>query len=84
MTGPCFVYILECSDGTYYTGIAADVQRRLVQHLNGKGAKYTRGRLPVTLVWAELVGTRGEAAREERRIKKMGRAEKEEMMGFPE
>ncbi len=72
------VYILECADQTLYTGIAADLQRRLRQH-NGElsgGPKYTRGRRPVRLLWSQTVATRGEALQREIAIKALSRAEK--------
>ena len=65
------LYILACADGTLYTGVAKDVEARVRQHNNGKGAKYTRGRLPVNLVYSERVGTHGDALRRERRVKMM-------------
>ncbi|HYO15310.1 MAG TPA: GIY-YIG nuclease family protein [Thermoanaerobaculia bacterium] len=75
-----FVYILRCADGSLYTGIARDVERRLAQHQAGKASRYTRGRLPVTLVWNREVGSWSLALREEIRIKALSRAEKEEML----
>lgn len=71
-----YVYILECSDGTLYTGITTDVNRRLNQHNSGKGAKYTRARLPVKLVALSEAGDRSEASKEEYRIKQLTRKEK--------
>lgn len=71
------VYILECSDGTYYTGITNDLAKRIAKHDSGKGAKYTRSRVPVILVYAKPIGTMGDALKEERRIKKMTRKQKE-------
>lgn len=75
------VYILECSDGTYYTGIATDVKRRLSEH-NGseKGAKYTRSRQPVKLVYCEKADNRSEASKMEYAIKKMDRKTKEKLI----
>lgn len=74
------LYILECGDGTLYTGITDDVQRRLEQHRCGKGAKYTRGRGPLTLVYTEECGTRAEASRREYAVHHMNRAEKLKMI----
>ena len=75
------VYILSCADGTYYTGITNDLERRLVAHNTGKaGAKYTRGRRPVRLLWSEVCATRGAALMREAVIKGMTRSEKEEMI----
>ena len=70
------VYILKCGDGTYYTGISNDVDKRLQKHQKGFGAKYTRGRSPLTMVYNEVIGTRSEASKEEYRIKKLTRIEK--------
>lgn len=71
-----YIYILECSDGTLYTGITTDVQRRLNQHNLGKGAKYTCMRRPVVLKAVFSVNTKSEALKEEHRIKKLPRHEK--------
>lgn len=70
------LYLLRCGDGTLYCGIALDVQARLKQHQEGKGAKYTRGRGPLELVYEEACGTRPEALRREREVKRMPRAVK--------
>ena len=70
------VYIVRCADDTLYTGIAPDVPKRLQKHNEGKGAKYTRGRRPVTLEYTEEWGTRSAASRREREIKAMTREEK--------
>jgi predicted GIY-YIG superfamily endonuclease len=75
-----FVYILRCADGSLYTGIARDLGRRLAQHQAGKASRYTRGRLPVTLVWIREVDSWSLALREEIRIKALSRPEKEEML----
>ncbi len=71
-----YTYILQCSDGTLYTGYTLDVKRRTTVHNSGKGSKYTRGRLPVTLVYYETLDTKKEALQRERQIKKMDRLEK--------
>jgi len=71
-----YVYILECSDGSLYTGYSTDPDRRLRQHNSGKGAKYTRARKPVRLVFKRGFPTRSEALRFESEIKKKGRAAK--------
>lgn len=71
-----YVYILRCRDGTLYTGITDDVQRRLAAHNAGKGAKYTRGRGPVTLCYQETVESYGAALRREYAIKRLPRQEK--------
>ena len=70
------VYILRCSDGTLYTGIAPDVQKRLMLHNAGTGAKYTRGRGPVELVYQEQLEDRAAASKREYAIKQLSRAEK--------
>ena len=71
-----FVYILRCGDGSLYTGCTDDVQRRLAVHRSGKGAKYTRSRLPVELAYQEAVPDRSAALRREAAIKKLTRQEK--------
>jgi putative endonuclease len=73
---PCYCYILECSDGTYYTGWTTDPERRLRQHNRGKGARYTRDRRPVRLVYVEGQPDRSSAMRRENKIKRMKRAAK--------
>ena len=70
------LYILECSDGTLYTGITNDFERRLSEHQDGKGAKYTRGRRPVKLVYSEECGDRSVASKRESEIKYMRRTAK--------
>ena len=71
-----YLYILECRDGSLYTGITDDVSRRLAQHNAGKGAKYTRGRGPVQLRYQEECGTHGDALRREAQVKRLTRQEK--------
>ena len=71
-----YVYIVQCSDGTLYTGITTDVNRRLNEHNSGKGAKYTRSRVPVTLMAVTEAGTRSEASKEEYFIKQLSKEEK--------
>ena len=70
------VYILRCADGTYYTGIALCPVARLAAHNSGRGARYTRGRLPAALVYTEKALTKGAALRREMAIKKLSRAQK--------
>lgn len=72
-----FLYILRCGDGSLYTGIALDLERRLAQHRAGKASRYTRSRLPVELVWFREVESWSAALREEARIKRLNRAAKE-------
>lgn len=74
------VYIVECADGTLYTGVATDVAARIAVHNAGKGAKYTRGRLPVRLRYLEVVGDRGAALKREHAIKRLSRAAKLKMV----
>lgn len=72
------VYILECADGTLYTGIARELERRLAQH-NGElagGPKYTRGRRPVRLLWSAMAEDRGQALKREAAIKRLPKADK--------
>ncbi len=75
-----YVYILRCGDGTLYTGITDDIPRRLAAHRSGKGAKYTRGRGPLKLAYAEEVPDKSAALRREAAIKKLSRAEKEKLI----
>ena len=71
-----YTYILSCADGTLYTGWTNDLDRRLAAHNAGKGGKYTRVRLPVTLVYHEEFDTKEEAMSREYAIKQMTRAQK--------
>ena len=70
------LYILRCKDGTLYTGITDDLARRLAQHRAGKGAKYTRGRAPLTLAYQEPCENHSQALRREIEIKRLSRTEK--------
>jgi len=70
------VYILECADGSLYTGITKNLTRRIIEHETGKGARYTAGRGPFRLVHQELHSTRSEATKRETAIKTMTRARK--------
>lgn len=72
----CYCYILECADGTFYTGWTTDPDRRVSQHNKGIGAKYTSTRCPVKLVYVEQLSTRTDAMKRELAIKKMKRAQK--------
>jgi putative endonuclease len=76
MTAPAHVYLLSCADGTLYCGWTTDVARRLGEHQAGTASRYTRSRLPVSLAWSKAVASRGDALREEHRIKRLTRAEK--------
>jgi len=75
-----FVYILRCGDGSLYTGSAVDPAARLRLHQAGRASRYTRAHLPVTLLWSREFATWGAALREEHRIKKLSRAEKEALL----
>ena len=71
------LYIVCCADGTLYTGIATDVDRRLAEHESGlRGAKYLRGKGPLNIVFSEAVGSRAEASQLEYRVKKLNRLKK--------
>lgn len=75
------VYIVRCADDTYYTGIAADVARRMVEHESSpRGAKYLKGRGPLQLLYSKPVGDRSRASRLEYRIKKLDRKDKEALI----
>ena len=71
------VYVVECADGTYYTGYTTDMERRVAEHDAGEGAKYTRGRTPVELRHVESYDSRSAAMSREYEIKRLTRAEKE-------
>ena len=75
-----YVYILRCADGTLYTGSTNDPDRRLAAHNAGKGAKYTRCRLPVTMVYREEVPDKSAALQREWAVKQMKRSEKLDMI----
>ena len=75
-----YLYILSCGDGSLYTGITTDVEKRLEAHRQGRGAKYTRGRGPLTLCYQEVCGTHSQALRRELAVKKLSREEKERLI----
>lgn len=78
-----FVYIVRCADGTYYTGWTTNLTRRVAAHNRGaNGAKYTKSRRPVTLVYAERAETKHEAMRREYAIKQLSRRAKESLIGW--
>lgn len=79
---PWFVYLLRCGDDTLYCGIALDVEARLKQHAEGKGAKYARGRGPLELVYHEACAGKSEALKRERLIKRLPRAAKLRLCGL--
>ena len=79
-----FVYILRCSDNTLYTGVAKDLEKRLQQHNHGRdGAKYTRGRRPVELVYQEPARDRSAAQQREHSIKRLALAQKRALIAQP-
>lgn len=75
-----YLYILRCGDGTLYTGITTDVEKRLEAHRSGKGAKYTRGRAPLELVYREDCGSHSDALKREAAVKKLPRRQKEDLI----
>ena len=76
------VYVLECADGTLYTGYTTDLERRVREHNAGEGAKYTRGRAPVEVRHRERFDSRSAAMSREYEIKQLSRAEKERLVGL--
>ena len=74
------VYLLECADGTLYTGIARDPEARLAVHNSGRGAKYTKARRPVQLVYWEAAGAKSDALRREAAVKRLTRQRKLELV----
>ena len=80
MGKPWYLYILRCGDGTLYTGITTDVQARFEAHQCGKGAKYTRGRGPLELVYQEECESHSNALKREVAIKSMTREEKQKLI----
>ena len=72
----CYVYILICEDGSYYTGFTQDLKARLEKHLRGEGSRYTRMKRPERIVYVEWFKTRSEAMRREREIKRLTHKEK--------
>lgn len=76
------VYVVSCADGTLYTGYTTDLNRRLTEHNAGEGAKYTRPRTPVELVYHETYETRSTAMSREYEIKQLSRREKERLVGL--
>ena len=78
---PCYAYMLECADGTFYTGWTNDLEKRLKTHNEGKGSKYTRTRTPVLLVYHESFETKQEAMRREYAIKQLTKQQKLSLIG---
>ena len=80
MESTWYLYILRCADGTLYTGITTDVEKRLEQHRCGKGAKYTRGRAPLELVYREECGSHSQALKRECAVKALKRQQKQALI----
>lgn len=81
MESAWYLYILRCGDGSLYTGITTDVEKRFCQHQSGKGAKYTRGRSPLELVYREECGSHSDALKREHAVKSLKREEKLQLIG---
>jgi putative endonuclease len=79
---PWYVYIVKCADDSLYTGIAKDVDRRIEEHNHSNllGARYTRGRRPVSLVYHETLDSRSQASKRENEIKRLSRKDKESLV----
>ena len=75
-----YVYIVKCSDGTLYTGYTTEIERRIEEHNLGQGARYTRGRTPVTLMHHETFSSKSKAMKREYAIKSLSRQEKQELI----
>ena len=75
-----FLYILECSDGSFYTGITNDLKKRLQRHNSAKASKYTRLRLPVVLIYSENLESRSLALKREAQVKRLSRIQKEQLV----
>ena len=80
MDSKWYLYILKCGDGTFYTGIATDVLKRLEMHRSGKGAKYTRGRGPLELVYSEECENHSQALKRECEVKKLTKERKQQLI----
>ena len=80
MVQPYYFYLLRCSDDSLYAGICIDLEHRVETHQNGKGAKYTRSRSPVTLVYHEQHRSKGDALRREAEVKKWSNQRKERLV----
>jgi len=75
-----YIYVLKCNDGSFYTGYTTNLEKRVNTHNNGKGAKYTRGRLPVRLVYSKEFPTKSEALKAEYAFKQWSRNKKEQFL----
>jgi putative endonuclease len=82
LAGAWVLYILECRDGTFYTGVTNDIERRLRQHNAGNAARYTRGRGPVTLRYREACSGRSQALAREAAVKRLTRRGKQRLMNL--
>ena len=80
MDHKAYMYVVECCDGTYYTGYTTDVKKRIAVHNSGKGAKYTRARLPVKLIYVEGFDSKEEALSAEALLKRKKRSQKEQFL----
>jgi putative endonuclease len=78
-----FVYIMQCEDGTFYTGYTNDLHRRARQHANGKGARYTRSHKPLEIAYFEIFESRGAAMKREKQIKKLSHDQKADLIKTP-
>jgi putative endonuclease len=76
------VYLARCSDGSLYTGVTTDPERRLAEHNSGSGAFYTRTRVPIVLVYCEPAADRSGAQRREHAIRRLSRAQKEQLVAL--
>lgn len=79
---PWYVYIVQCSDGSFYTGITTDIKRRVKEHNSAKGCNYTRSRAPVELLYEEPAADRRSALKREASIKSFSRSRKEELVNY--
>lgn len=77
------LYLIECADGSYYTGVTTNVERRYEQHLLGKGARYTRSHKPLRLLASRAMGTRSEALKAELAVKRLPKEEKVSAVALP-
>jgi len=77
---PYYVYIIQCKGGSFYTGYTANLDSRIKLHMNGKGARYTRMHKPKKLVYVELCGSRSEAMKREKRVKRLSNRQKHKLI----
>ncbi len=77
---PWYCYVVRCRDGSLYTGITTDIERRVAAHNEGTGAKYTRSRRPVTLVWSEPFDSKSDALKRELEVKRWRKSKKERLI----